>query len=131
MKFAYSKGSAGRNEMRERQRRDRARTPILRARFPQFDSVRLEFDFTDAGPFPPAPQVAVLHPPAPAYFVFPCPYSDCDGEFDLTSAIDAMADSDRARCEGHMRCAGHRRVEKSVGTSCALSMEFQVVAKSA
>jgi hypothetical protein len=115
--------------MRERQRRDRARTPILRARFPQFASLRVELDFSDTGPFTPAPQVAVLHPPAPAYFVFPCPYSDCDGEFDLTAAINDMASADQDHCEGQMRCAGHRRVESNVGTPCALTLEFQVAVK--
>ncbi|HUQ09877.1 MAG TPA: hypothetical protein VM146_06130 [Steroidobacteraceae bacterium] len=129
MKFAYSKAGNGRSQMRERQRRDRARTPILRARFPQFGALRLEFDFRDAGPFTPAPQVAVLHPPAPAYFVFPCPYSDCDGEFDLTSAIDTMASEDQQQCEGQMRCAGHRSFEGSAGMPCALTLEFQVAAK--
>ncbi len=129
MKFASAKAGSGRNEMRERHRRDRARTPILRARFPQFGQVRLEFDFQDQGPFTPAPQVAVLHPPAPAYFVFPCPYSDCDGEFDLSAAIETMAKAEKARCAGTMRCAGHRRVEHTAGAPCALTLAFQVAAK--
>lgn len=129
MKFAYAKAGSGRSEMRERQRRDRARTPILRARFPQFGQVRLQFDFRDQGPFTPAPQVAVLHPPAPAYFVFPCPYADCDGEFDLTAAIESMANAEDTNCDGTMRCAGHRRVEDTAGAPCALTLEFQVAAK--
>lgn len=131
MKFAYSKARSGRSEMRERHRRDRARTPILRARFPQLGSLRLEFDFRDEGPFTPAPQVAVLHPPAPAYFVFPCPYSDCDGEFDLTTAIENMVGADQEHCDGLLRCAGHRRVEDIAGAPCALTLEFQVAVKGA
>jgi hypothetical protein len=115
--------------MRERHRRDRSRTPVLRARFPQFEALRLEFDFSDAGPFTPTPQVAVLHPPAPAYFVFPCPYADCDGEFDLTPPIDSMVNADEQRCDGQMRCAGHRCLESGARTACGLTLDFQVVAK--
>ena len=63
----------GRNQLRERQRRDRATAQVLRNAYPQFASLRLEFDFSEPETSAPAPQVLVLHPPSQAYFVFSCP----------------------------------------------------------
>jgi hypothetical protein len=65
------KSGSGRNELRERQRRDRSLAPAMRARYPQFASLRLECDFRDHVGAPPAPHVMVLHPPAAAFFLFP------------------------------------------------------------
>ena len=128
MKFAYSAGS-GRGQTRERQRRDRASMPQLRERFPQYHALRLEFAFRDHGPFTPASQVTVLHPPAPAYFVFPCPYSDCDGEFDLSAAVLHMSGGESGRCAGQLHCSGHRHFDKRLRAPCALLLEFHVVAQ--
>ena len=82
-----------RNQLRERQRRDRATAQVMRNMYPQFASLKLEFDFSEADPdaAAPAPHLLVMHPPSQAYFVFPCPYADCDGEFDLTTAVAALA----------------------------------------
>jgi hypothetical protein len=128
MKFAYATSGNGRVQMRERQRRDRASTPELRNQFPQFSALRLTFAFRDNGPFTPAPQLAVLHPPAPAYFVFPCPYSDCSGEFDLSAAVNGMVHSQQDSCAGQLRCSGHRSFERSVRADCSLTLEYQVEA---
>lgn len=128
MKFAYATSGNGRVQMRERQRRDRASTPDLRNQFPQFSTLRLKFDFSDHGPFTPAPQLAVLHPPAPAYFVFPCPYSDCSGEFDLSTAVNTMVHAQQDHCAGQLRCPGHRSVERNVRADCSLMLEYRVEA---
>lgn len=128
MKFATSSGN-GRTQMRERQRRDRAATAALRQKFPEFSTLRFQLGFHDNGPFPPAPQVSVMHPPANAYFLFPCPYSDCDGEFDLTPAVTAMAKEQGSQCDGKMGCSGHRAVDKKTKSPCALTMEFRVDAQ--
>ena len=130
MKIAYSKSPNTRGLMRERHRRDRAQTPTLRARYPQLDSLRLDFDFSDSGPFTPAPQVTVLHPPATAFFFFPCPYDDCDGEFDLSNPIDTMVRGEDKRCEGQLRCCGHRNGNKGK-FSCTLTLEFSAEASTA
>jgi len=82
--------ASGRNQLRERQRRDRATAQVMRNAYPQFASLRLEFDFSEPETSAPAPQVLVLHPPSQAYFVFSCPYADCDGEFDLTTEVAAL-----------------------------------------
>ena len=114
-----------RNQIRERQRRDLATAKVLLNAYPHFASLRIEFDFSEPGIAAPAPQVLVLHPPSQAYFVFPCPYSDCDGEFDLTSAIAGLSRSGDANCEGHQRCGG-QRVRERGRVPCDLTLEYFV-----
>src|SRR5688572_10547268 len=103
MKLSSSrKNSTGRNALRERQRRDRALAPAMRVRYPQFAALRLECEFSDAAVLAPAPHVMVMHPPAPAFFLFPCPFADCDGEYDLTAAVADLAQIGRASCRERM-----------------------------
>jgi len=122
MKFASAAPTAGRNAVRERQRRDRLIAPALRVRFPELGSLQLNFDFSDRTEFLPSPQVTVFHPPARAYFCFACPYSDCDGEFNLTTTVDAAVNARDARTEGQVRCAGTRHG----GTACTLCLEYSI-----
>lgn len=121
MKFT---STSGRNQLRERQRRDRATAQALRNAYPQFASLRLEFDFSEPDTSAPAPQALVLHPPSQAYFVFPCPYADCDGEFDLTSVVAALARSGEASCEGHQRCGGQRARDHRGRLPCQLTLDY-------
>jgi hypothetical protein len=129
LKIAYVTGHTGRGETRERQRRERAATPTLAARHPQLSQLRLDFKFIDVGPFTPAPQSTILHPPARAYFVFPCPYSDCDGEFDLTAQIAQIIRNDETCSEGKLACAGRRHHGIRGVDACGLTLEFQIDAK--
>jgi hypothetical protein len=129
VKLAGARSGDGRGQMRERQRRDRAVTQSLRVRYPQFASLQLDFDFTDDGKFTPAPQVTVLHPPATAYFMYPCPYSDCDGEFNLAPVIDGLASAGKTQDEGQLRCSGHRASTGQSRTPCHLVLEYTVHAK--
>lgn len=116
--------------MKERQRRARAATQLLRDRFPQFASMRIDFEFSDASPFAPAPQVTVLHPPARTYFFFPCPYADCDGEFDLSDAVARLAQSGDAHVAGQLKCCGQRSTAGGRLSPCHLELEFSVTAQS-
>jgi hypothetical protein len=129
MKYANARSGDGRGQMRERQRRDRAATQPLRVRFPQFTSLRLDFDFSDDGRFTPAPQVTVLHPPASAYFIFPCPYTDCDGEFNLEPVVNTLATAEQASDEGQLRCSGHRSGSGENRAACQLILEYNIIAK--
>ena len=108
--------------MRERQRRGRAAAPLLSARYPRLNSLQLDFKFSDTTEFLPSPLVTVFHPPARAYFCFACPYSDCDGEFNLTTSVDAAVNARDARTEGQVRCAGTRHG----GTACTLCLEYSI-----
>jgi hypothetical protein len=122
MRFAGATKAGGREAMRERQRRGRTATPALRARYPGLNSLQVDFEFSDQGEFLPSPQVTVFHPPAPAYFCFACPYSDCDGEFDLTKAVDLAVSSRDTQARGQVRCAGARHR----GVACTLCLEYSI-----
>ena len=124
MKFAGAASIAGRGAVRERHRRDRLAAPLLRMRYPQLATLQLDFEFSDRTEFLPSPQVTVFHPPARAYFCFACPYSDCDGEFNLADAVDVAVSSNEARGDGQVRCAGKR----NGGTSCTLCLEYSISA---
>ena len=125
MKFAGVMRAGGRSALLERQRRDRAGTQPLRARYPSLATLQLDFDFSDRSDFIPSPQVTVFHPPARAYFCFSCPYSDCDGEFDFTSQVDMMVSARETRADGQVRCAGTRHG----GVPCTLCLECSLTAQ--
>jgi hypothetical protein len=120
-----AKKSKARETVRDRQNRDRAAAPQLRASFPKLASLQLDFDFSDRTEFLPSPQVTVFHPPARAYFRFACPYSDCDGEFDLTQPVSLMMSAREPRAEGQLRCVGTRHS----GIQCTLCLEFSLTAQ--
>jgi hypothetical protein len=122
MRFAGATPAAGREGMRERHRRGRIAAPAMRARYPTLDSLQLDFEFSDRSDFLPSPQVTVFHPPAPAYFCFACPYSDCDGEFNLTKPVDLAVSSAGAQARGQVRCAGMRHR----GVACTLCLEYTI-----
>jgi hypothetical protein len=122
MKFASAARAAGREGMRERHRRERMTAPALRTHYPGLGSLQLGFDFSDSSDFVPSPQVTVFHPPAPAFFRFACPYSDCDGEFNLTQPIDLAVSSRDARTGGEVRCGGMRHR----GVACTLCLEYSI-----
>ena len=116
--------TVGRKATRERQSRNRIAAPQLRLRYPKLTSLQLGFVFSDTSAFLPSPQMTVLHPPARAYFCFACPYGDCDGEFDLTDAIERMIGAREARARGAVCCAGTRHGSDS----CKLRLEYTLVA---
>jgi hypothetical protein len=122
MRFAGITAVAGRDAMRERQRRGRTAAPALRARYPELASLQLEFEFSDRSDFLPSPQVTVFHPPAPACFCFACPYSDCNGEFNLAGPVDLAVSSRDARATGQLQCVGTRHG----GMTCTLSLEYSI-----
>ena len=122
MKFASATPAAGREAMRERHRRGRSSAPTIRTRYPALASLKLDFDFSDNSDFLPSPQVTVFHPPAPAYFHFACPYSDCGGEFNLTSLVDSAVSAHETSASGRLACAGTRHR----GVACTLSLDYSI-----
>ena len=97
----------------------------MRARYPELGSLQVGFDFSDRTEFLPSPQVTVFHPPARAYFCFACPYSDCDGEFNLTRTVDVMISGHEQQAEGQLVCAGTRHG----GVHCTLCLEYSLLAQ--
>lgn len=121
--MATSNGlGSGREATRESQRRGRVSAPVMRERYPDLSSLQVNFDFSDCGQFVPSPQVTVFHPPAPAYFCFACPYSDCDGAFNLTKPVDFAVHSTKSDVHGQVRCAGMRHKSDP----CTLCLEYSI-----
>ena len=114
-----------RNLLREKQRRNRLASKELRVQYPQFATIRVDLVFDDEASQPPAPQSIVLHPPARAYFVYPCPYASCTGELDLAANVDHIAEHGEVRTAGHAKCKGERHGRLGKGP-CDLNIEYSI-----
>jgi hypothetical protein len=113
-------------ERMDRLRRDRAAALALRVAFPAVEQLRLELKFESVTSSPPAFQSHVLHPPARAFFEFPCPYADCDGHFDLSSAVNAALASAGRHAEGMLECSGLRAVTQGAKQPCQLHLHYSI-----
>jgi len=109
-------------------RRDRATASLLRAAFPAVQQLRIELKFVGPGSSVPTPQSHVLYPPARAFFEYPCPYSDCDGQFDLANAVTAALADPAHRVEGVLACHGSRGHEPTSRRPCQLQLVYEVTA---
>src|SRR5688572_19713219 len=125
MKLTKVGPEGARNALREKQRLNRMAAKELRVQFPQFASIRLDFAFSDETSQPPAPQSIVLHPPARAYFVYPCPYASCNGEFDLAANVDHIAEHGKTRAAGHAKCNGERHGRHGKAP-CDLQIKYSI-----
>ena len=128
MKLALVSPAAKREERRDRLRHDRAAAPVLRVAFPALQHLHLELEFEGSAPSTPAQQSHVLHPPARAFFEFPCPYADCDGRFDLTAGVNAALADAAHRVEGALECSGERARHIGSKQPCQLRLFYTVTA---
>lgn len=109
-------------------RRDRATAQVLRAAFPTIQQLRIELKFEGSSPSAPTPQLHLLYPSARAFFEYPCPYSDCDGQFDLGGAVRVSL-ADATHCaEGVLECRGSRRRDHASRQPCGLQLVYRVTA---
>src|SRR6188508_2413166 len=106
--------------------RNRLAAKELRVQYPQFATIRVDLVFDDEFSQPPAPQSIVLHPPARAYFVYPCPYASCNGEFDLAAPVADVADKGHDSAAGHTTCKGERVRGRLGKTPCDLHVEYSI-----
>jgi hypothetical protein len=115
---------------------ERLRAPRLQNYFPKIERLRIELVFNDPnGRSPsPSPQLHILHSAASAFFRFPCPCADCDGDFDLTNVVTTLiartAETKRA-CSlgGHLSCNGVRFRDHAVHRTCPMQLDFQLLAE--
>ena len=128
MRLSPGQGSAAPRDRAFLLRRDRAAAPTLRTMFPAVEQLRLELRFEGSATTIPVPQTHVLHPPARAYFVFPCPYADCDGRFELAAAVHAAVEDPSHRIEGVLECAGSRASDFALKPPCHLRLHFTLTA---
>jgi hypothetical protein len=109
-------------------RRDQEAAPKLRAMFPGVEQLRFELSFESVGTTTPVPQSHVLHPPARAFFSFRCPHADCDGRFELATAVHAAVEDPSHRIEGVLDCTGSRASDFAAKPPCQLRLHFTLTA---
>jgi hypothetical protein len=122
----FAPSAARHQERMEQFRRDRAIAPALRAAFPTVQELSIELKFEGPNPGAPTPQSHVLYPPAPAFFEYPCPYWDCDGQFDLGGVVKAALADTTHRAEGALKCCGSRGGERTSKRPCQLRLVYEV-----
>ena len=120
--------AAMRQERMDQFRRDRATAPVLRATFPMVEQLRIALKFEAPSSSAPTPQSHVLYPPARAFFEYPCPYWDCDGQFDLGGAVRAALADATHRAEGVLECQGSRIGDRASKRPCLLRLSYEVSA---
>jgi hypothetical protein len=120
---------SARQQRREQSRRDRAAAQTLRSAFPAVERIRVELKFRDAATASPAGQSHVMHPPARAFFEFPCPYADCDGKFDLSSIATLVMAHSSLHAEGTLECDGVRSRDGLTKQPCGLRVDYTVAAQ--
>lgn len=128
MKLALMTPAAKRQERRDRLRNSRATALALRDVFPAVQQLRLDLLFRSPGPSTPAMQSHTLHAAARAFFEFPCPYADCDGQFDLSTAVQAALADPTHKTTGELECAGKRAVGVGESELCRLHLSYTVAA---
>ena len=113
-------------DRRDELKKGRVAAATLRAACPDAASVRVALEFRTATAEAHVPQVYSLFPPAKAHFVYPCPYGDCDGLFDL-QAIGAGVLHGQKRARGTVTCAGSRSSQGTApGRSCGLQLSYSI-----
>ena len=126
MRFAPS--AAARQERLDQFRRERATAPALRATFPTIEELRIELKFEAPSSSEPTPQSHLLYPPARAFFGYPCPCWDCDGQFDLGGAVRAALADATHRAEGVLECQGSRIGDRASTRPCLWRLTYEVTA---
>jgi hypothetical protein len=101
----------------------------VRAAFPQVEQLRIELSFEDRGSTSPTSQLHTLYPPARAFFIYPCPHSDCDGEFELEGAVRATVCDGTLSAQGSLSCGGVRPSDKGSKRPCELRLAYTITAR--
>lgn len=114
---------------KEQWRNDRAAARTLRMAFPAAESVRVELSFEDPAASPPAAQSHVMHPPARAFFEFPCPYANCDGKFDLDGVASQVLTHASLQAQGTLECTGVRSRDGITKLPCGVRAHYTVAAQ--
>jgi hypothetical protein len=118
-----------RQEHREQWRRDRAAAQPMRSAFPAVQLLHIELVFEDPESQPPAAQAHALHPPAPAFFAFPCPYANCNGSFDLSEAVRRMMKATSSQAAGVLDCSGMRTRDGVAKRACGVHVRYAISTK--
>jgi len=135
MKLASRKPVSTSEWRRGQLQADRARAVTLREAYPQLGTLRIELTFVDHNERTPSPQLHTFYPAARAFFRFTCPCSECDGDFDVTPAVNALLNgsgpatltSERA-AEGHLPCQGMHLRDRENSKPCQMALTYKLTA---
>lgn len=131
MKVAVRKSSSS-MPRREQMLNARTRAAALRDIYPELGQLGIELVFEDRSAPKPSPQLRTLYPAAPAFFRFPCPCTDCDGDFDLTAAVAGLMEKSSGRksttASGTLTCAGVRLRDRADNKACTMAVNYKLVA---
>jgi hypothetical protein len=133
MKVAVRKASSSSMPRRERMLSERTRAPAMRELYPDVGQLGIELVFADIGAPTPSPQLRTLYPAAPAFFRFPCPCTDCDGDFDLSAPVSALVEKSSARktmsasSSGTLSCLGVRLRDRADNKPCSMALTYKLV----
>lgn len=101
----------------------------MREAHPELAQLRIELTFVEAVARTPAAQSHVMHPPARAFFQFPCPYAACEGRFDLTPTANRIFSGAAARESGNLECTGLRPKGSALKQPCGVEARYTIVAE--
>jgi hypothetical protein len=133
MKVAVRKSSSS-MPRREQMLNARTRAAALRDIYPELGQLGIELVFDDRIAPKPSPQLRTLYPAAPAFFRFPCPCTDCDGDFDLTAAVAGLVEKSSGRkptamsASGTLTCVGVRLRDRADNRVCTMAVTYKLVA---
>lgn len=126
MRLSRNTKVVARWDRRDELKKGRAAAETLRTACPDAASVRVALEFRTATGEAHVPQIYSLFPPAKAHFVYPCPYGDCDGLFDL-QAIGAETLREQKRARGTLKCTGSRCSHGGAeGRPCELQVNYSI-----
>jgi hypothetical protein len=128
MKLALLTPAAKRQLRRERLLDSRATALPLRDAFPAVQKLRLDLLFRSPDSLSPATQSHTLYTAARAFFEFPCPYADCDGQFVLDTAVKTALAVPTHQATGSIECSGNRAVRVGANELCGLHLSYTVTA---
>jgi hypothetical protein len=138
MKLAPRKAVSSIEQRRTRRLSDRVAAPALRTAFPQVENLRIELNFSDRTAHAPSLQQHILYPSARAFFRFACPCFECDGEFDLTGAVNKLvADPAGSKRRANrtatdtLACQGVRLRDRPTSQLCPIQVQFRLVVSGA
>ncbi len=98
----------------------------MRSAFPAVQLLHIDLVFEDPEAPPPAAQSHALHPPAPAFFAFPCPYANCNGSFDLSEVVRRMTKGSSSKVAGGLECSGARTRDGIGKRACGVHVRYTI-----
>ncbi len=117
-------------DRREALRKARASAPTLRMVSPEASLVRVELAFpTSDSRLAHAAQAFSVYPPAKAHFVYPCPFGDCDGAYDLNEIALGALQAGKRKTRGTLTCSGHRSRGGKSDSPCDLVATYSITVR--